>query len=277
MAGTLLAVDIGNAVVQVGLARDGRLLARWELASTPAATEDEALLALDGFRRAAREGLAAPLGDALPDEVARAAAERPADAALASVVPALTGSWAGAARRLTGQRPLVVGPGVKTGLRMGYKDPGEVGADRIADLVAARETYGAPLIVVDLGVATTVEVIDEEGAFAGGLIMPGLGLGARALAAEAARLPEVEVRAPEALVGRSTAEAMRAGIVWGEAARLDGLAALIAESLGCEPALVLSGEDAGLITGLLRHEAAVDETLALRGLVRLHALNRKPR
>lgn len=277
MAGTLLAVDIGNTVVRIGLARGGDLLARWELAANPTATEDEALLALDGFLRAAREGLAAVAEGASAEEAALAAGERPDDAVLASVVPALTSSWAGAARRLTGRRPLVVGPGVKTGLRMAYKDPGEVGADRIADLVAAREAYGAPLIAIDLGTATNIEVIDEEGAFAGGLIVPGLAMGAHALAAQAARLPEVEVRRPDELVGRSTADAMRSGIVWGEVARLDGLAAMIEESMGRTLPIVISGDGAELIASLLSHEATADATLTLRGLVLLHALNRKPR
>lgn len=281
MAHTLLVADIGNAVVRMGLARDGALTACWEVAANPAATEDEALLALEGFLRAAEAGLAqapaAPAGAGGAEEPAEAGGGRPDDAALASVVPALTPVWAGAARRLCGRRPLVVGPGVKTGLRMAYKDPGEVGADRIADVVAARADYGFPLIVVDLGTATTVEVIDGEGAFAGGLILPGVGLGARGLAARAARLPEVELRAPDALIGRSTEEAMRAGIVWGEVARLDGLADLIEGELGEGAPLVVSGEGAALIAGLLRHEATADASLGLRGLVRLHALNRRPR
>lgn len=276
MAGTLLAADVGNAAVRLGLAREGRLVACWELAADPAVTEDEALGALAGFLRAAREGLARPV-DGHDEETVRAAAETPEDAVLSSVVPALTRAWAGALARLTGRRPLVVGPGVKTGLRVGYKDPGEVGADRIADLVAAREAYGAPVMVIDLGTATNVEVIDDEGAFAGGLIVPGMALGARALAAEAARLPEVEVRRPAELIGRSTAEAMRSGIVWGEVARLDGLASMVEDELGYEVPLVLSGEGAELLAELLSHRAVADPTLTLRGLVILHGRNRRAR
>lgn len=276
MAGTLLAADVGNAAVRLGLAREGRLVACWELAADPAVTEDEALGALAGFLRAAREGLARPVDDH-DEEAVRAAAETPEDAVLSSVVPALTRAWASALTRLTGRRPLVVGPGVKTGLRVGYKDPGEVGADRIADLVAAREAYGAPVMVIDLGTATNVEVIDDEGAFAGGLIVPGMALGARALAAEAARLPEVEVRRPAELIGRSTAEAMRSGIVWGEVARLDGLASMVEDELGYEVPLVLSGEGAELLAELLSHRAVADPTLTLRGLVILHGRNRRAR
>lgn len=276
MAGTLLAADVGNAAVRLGLAREGQLVACWELAADPAVTEDEALGALAGFLRAAREGLARPV-DGHDEEAVRAAAEAPEDAVLSSVVPALTHAWASALARLTGRRPLVVGPGVKTGLRVGYKDPGEVGADRIADLVAAREAHGAPVMVIDLGTATNVEVIDDEGAFAGGLIVPGMALGARALAAEAARLPEVEVRRPAELIGRSTAEAMRSGIVWGEVARLDGLASMVEDELGYEVPLVLSGEGAELLAELLSHRAVADPTLTLRGLVILHGRNRRAR
>ncbi|MCI8469642.1 MAG: type III pantothenate kinase [Eggerthellaceae bacterium] len=286
MAETLLVVDVGNTVTQMGLAREGRLTARWEVATRTAATPDECCLAVEGFLDAAARGLAeapAPLppdaagaGDGAPGDGGEPAG-RPGDAALACVVPALTSAWEAALRRVTGRRPLVVGPGVKTGLRMGYKDPAEVGADRIADLVATREDHGAPALVVDLGTATTFEVIDADGSFAGGLIVPGAAMGARALADAAARLPQVELRAPGAVIGRSTEEAMRSGIVWGEAARIDGLADLIEAELGYALPLILSGEGAGLLAGLLRHEAAADPALTLRGLVRLHALNRRPR
>ncbi|WP_270575509.1 type III pantothenate kinase, partial [Candidatus Collinsella stercoripullorum] len=112
---------------------------------------------------------------------------------LSCVVPALTDIWRRALRSFGGARPLVVGPGLRTGVRMRYDDPSEVGPDRIADVVAARARWGAPAVVVDLGTTTNFEVVDAEGAFAGGIIAPGIALGARSLSEAAARLPAIEL------------------------------------------------------------------------------------
>lgn len=195
---------------------------------------------------------------------------------LSCVVPSLTDTWRQTLAALCDRRPLVVGPGLKTGVQMRYDDPSEVGPDRIADVVAARAAYGAPAVVVDLGTTTNFEIIDERGAFAGGIIAPGVALGARSLAAAAARLPIIELRAPTCVIGRNTRAAMQSGVVFGEVARIDGLLdAAIAEAGLADPAVIVTGEGAATIAALLRRDATVDDTLTLRGLALLWAANRK--
>lgn len=243
----VLAVDVGNTSTGLGVFVGGELVGSCELTTPERLTADEA-------RMQARQALAM-MGAALP-----------AGAILACVVPSLAGVWAEALTACCGSRALVVGPGLKTGVRMRYDDPAEVGADRVADVVAAREAYGAPVVVVDLGTTTNFEVIDESGAFAGGIIAPGAALGARSLARAAARLPMVELRAPASVIGKSTRAAMQSGIVLGEVARIDGLLDAIMAELGYEARVVVTGRDASAMAALLRREAVVDETLTLRGL-----------
>ena len=145
---TVLCVDVGNSDTNLGLFVDGELEATWKVTTTEHMTADEARMRMAG------------LFDMLERDGRRAICD---DAVIASVVPWLTDAWVTATRALTGRRPLVVGPGVKTGVKMRYNDPGELGADRVADLVAARTAYTAPFIVVDLGTTTNFEVVDEGG------------------------------------------------------------------------------------------------------------------
>lgn len=257
--GELLAVDVGNTETHLGLF-DGDALAGTSAITTPARlTADEAAMRLRLTLASLRSG-AAPEG-----------------AILSCVVPSLTDAWREALARVSASRPLVVGPGLRTGVRMRYNDPSEVGPDRVADLVAARETYGAPVVAVDLGTTTNVEVVDASGTFLGGIIAPGMRLGLQALSRAAARLPMVEVREPGRAIGRSTREAMQAGVVLGEAARIDGLLDAVAAELGCEAPIVLTGDDAPLLSGLLRHQVTVDGTLTLRGLALLWRRNGRGR
>ena len=264
----LLAVDVGNTTTRFGLFGDGvavdaEPLGTWEVTTPARMTADEA-------RLAATQALSQlSTGDAEPQH-----------AILSCVVPSLEAAWSCALAALCPSRPLVVGPGLKTGIRLSYDDPSEIGSDRIADAVAARERYGSPAIVVDLGTTTNIEVIDASGAFAGGLIAPGLALGARSLSDAAARLPMVELRAPRQVIGKSTREAMRAGVVLGEAARIDGLldmveAELAQDAADSAPAIILTGDDAAATAVILRHQVMVDDTLTLRGLAVLHRINSK--
>ncbi len=252
----VLAVDVGNTTTRLGLFCGEELAGTLELTTPERLTADEA-------RLQAGQALSA-LGAGMPD-----------DAILACVVPSLSDVWRQALAGLTQARPLVVGPGLKTGVRMRYDDPSEVGADRVADVVAARDAYGAPVLVVDLGTTTNIEVIDETGTFVGGVIAPGVALGARSLSAAAARLPMIELRAPETVIGRNTRAAMQSGVVLGEVARIDGLLDVVAGELGYEAPVVLTGDGAEAMAALLRHEARVDDTLTLRGLWGLWKANRR--
>ena len=260
--GGVLLADVGNTETRLGLSLNGELAATWA-ATTPAhLTADEAYLTLRGLL-----GLhASECGGAPP---------QPSGAIVASVVPDLTEPWARALQRACGRRALVVGPGLKTGLKMRYNDPAEIGADRIADLVAARALYGAPCVVVDWGTTTNFEAIDCDGAFLGGAIAPGLRLSVASLSQAAARLSMVEVKAPPSVIGRNTREAMQSGAVLGEAARVDGMIDLIWEELGYETPVAASGRDAAGMAVLMRHAVRVEENLTLRGLCLLYGMNAK--
>lgn len=252
----LLAVDVGNTVTKFGVfVEDGGLAGTWEVTTFERCTADEA------WAQAARaiDMLGAP---------------EPTGAILSCVVPSLAEVWRSALGKLCVTRACVVGPGLKTGVRMRYDDPSEVGSDRVADAVAARETYGAPVVVVDLGTTTNIEVVDESGAFAGGIIAPGVALGARSLTAAAARLPMIELRAPERVIGRSTRSAMQSGVVLGEAARIDGLLDAVMDELGTDAPVVITGDGAAQVAALISHDAAVDEALTLRGLHHIWLRNR---
>lgn len=259
-ARTVLAVDVGNSDTNLGLFAEGELIATWTVTTAERMTADEVRLRVAGlFELLGRDG-----GSVSCD-----------DAVVASVVPGLTESWVVAARALTGRRPLVVGPGVKTGIKMRYNDPGELGADRVADLVAARAAYEAPFIVVDLGTTTNFEVVDRDGAFVGGIIAPGLKLSAKALAEAAAQLAMIDLKAPSSVVGKSTREAMQAGLVMGQVALIDGLIDMVQRELNCEADVIATGSDAAAIAALSQRIARTDEHLTLRGLSMIHSLNRR--
>lgn len=260
----VLTVDVGNTTTRFGLfavEADGEapeLLGSCELTTQKQLTFDEARI-----------------------QISQAFALLPAHDAtgsiLSCVVPSLQDTWRRALGADGRARPLVVGPGLKSGVRMNYDDPSEIGPDRVADVVAARATYGAPTIVIDLGTTTNFEAIDDSGAFVGGIIAPGVALGARSLTQAAARLPMIELRAPKRVIGRNTRSAMQSGVVLGEVARIDGLLDAMLTELGLndEPALVITGDGASTIAALLRHQTHVDDTLTLRGLALLWTANRK--
>lgn len=279
-AAFVLAVDVGNTVTRFGLIAQGVLAASWEFATRERMTSDEARLEIVNFlsmlererTRAQAKGDDARLLDSVFSDDGRFIGS-PTDAILSSVVPDLTDIWVGALAVECGRKPFVVGPGLKTGLKMHYNDPSEVGSDRVATLVAAREAYGYPLIVVDLGTTTNFDVLDGEGAFAGGVIAPGIALSAKALAQAAARLPVIEIKVPPSTIGKSTREAMQAGVVLGEVARIDGLVDAIWAELGCSTRVVATGVQAGIVAALSQRVECADEPLALRGLGILYALN----
>lgn len=267
----VLAVDVGNTSTRFGLlavrrdpaaATSGKggwcveLVGSGMLTTPGRLTVDEARIQLRDAR------------SLMPDI-------EPEGSILSCVVPTLSDSWRAALAHAFGRRPMVVGPGLKTGVRMRYDDPSEVGADRVADIVAARATYGCPVVVIDLGTTTNFEVIDERGDFIGGVIAPGIALGARALTEAAARLPVIELHEPAYVIGRNTRAAMQSGVVFGEAARIDGLLDALMGEMGGEAKVVMTGSGAEDMVGLLAHDVTVDDTLTLRGLALLWALNRR--
>ncbi len=254
MAGGLLAIKVTNGQVDLGVFEGNQLVGRWSGSSGASLMTDEAEQMIEAFLT---------LRDI----------DTPQAAILCSVVPSATMAWEEAARNMTGSRVLVVGPGLKSGIAVRYKDPGQVGSDRVANAVAARELYGAPCIAVDFGSATNIVVVDESGSFVGGAIAPGLGASMRALNMTAAQLPGANVRVPESAIGRTTAEAVQAGVVLGEAKRLDGLVEAIWDELGYDTELVATGRYAQVVCEASNYEFTLDGILTLQGLRLISNLN----
>ncbi|MEA5075872.1 MAG: type III pantothenate kinase [Coriobacteriia bacterium] len=245
----ILAVDIGNTQTVLGLIGEEGTAAHWRISTEPMLTADEIRVRIGGLF----------LLDGLGwDDVQRVV--------ISSVVPTLTAAYEDLARRATGGEPLVVGPGIKTGLPIAYENPHEIGADRIVNAIAAVERFGAPVIVVDLGTATTLDVVDASGAYLGGSIAPGLETSAGALFSRAARLSAVDLEPPARAIGRNTRESVQAGLLMGHAALIDGLVHRTWDELGGPCTVVATGGLAGRIAPLCTTVDAVDDDLTLKGL-----------
>jgi type III pantothenate kinase len=251
----LLTVDIGNSDTVVGLFRGARLAGFWRLTSGRL-TADEAMLLLDYALGAGGGARRTPRGRGVA-----------AGAVLCSVVPRLTPAWSEALTRATGRAPLeVTAELVRELLPIRYHDPGAVGADRIANALAARELYGAPAIVVDLGTATTFDCVSADGAYQGGAISPGVGTSAEELFRRAARVPRVELRPPERALGRTTEESLRAGVLWGAAGQVDALVRRLAREMKGTPRVIATGGWAKVVAPECETVQAVDEALTLKGM-----------
>ncbi|MBQ9661670.1 MAG: type III pantothenate kinase [Oscillospiraceae bacterium] len=196
-------------------------------------------------------------------------------AIISSVVPPVTGAIREAVKRLTGVDCMVVGPGMKTGLNVRIDDPATLAADLVVGSVAAIACYGAPAIVLDLGTATTMVVVDEKGSYRGGSIMPGIKLGLQALSEGTSLLPDISVTAPKKVIGTNTVDAMRSGAVYATASMIDGMIERMEEELGYKCKVIASGGFSRTVTACCRKEIICDEDLLLKGLWVLYQKNRK--
>jgi type III pantothenate kinase len=250
MAG-LLAIDVGNTQTALGLFERGELAKRWRLATEPQRTGDELGLFLGGLiELESLEGIC-----------------------LSSTVPALIRSYEELAAQI-GAQLLVLGPGTRTGMAIRYDDPREVGPDRIANAVAARERYGAPAVVVDFGTSTNFDVVSAAGEYIGGVLAPGIEVSMNALFERAARLVKVDFVAPETAIGKTTESALRSGLVFGFAGQVDGIVTRIRAELGDESATVVAtGGLAELIVPHTQTVGEVDPFLTLEGLRLVWELN----
>jgi type III pantothenate kinase len=195
--------------------------------------------------------------------------------ALSSTVPELAPEWVEMARRYLGHEMLVVGPGVKTGMPIRTDNPRELGADRLVNAVAAWARFGSACIVVDFGTAITYDVVSAEGEYVGGIISPGLEISLEALSRRAAKLPQVELGEPRSLIGKTTADAVRSGIVYGFAGQVDGIVARLREELGADtPVIATGGLAHHLVPSFTESIDAVDDLLTLDGLRLIWELNR---
>ena len=257
----ILAIDIGNTTVALGGIKDGRVcfVAHMDTVRTRTAAEYRAEMERIFARRRNPERKVWFEG-----------------AVLTSVVPQITGALAACARHYTGKDPVIVGPDIRTGLTMGVPDPAAVGKDRIADAAYAAANYPLPVITVDLGTATTFNVVDEEKVFRGGVICPGLSTGLRALGDRCAQLPQIHLARPHHAIGTTTQECMLSGSVMGTAVLLDGMVARIEEELGSPATLVLTGGLAKYVAPLCRHPLTYDPELMMKGLALLYEMNSRP-
>ena len=197
-SGRLLAIDVGNTQTVVGLFDGETLIASWRLGSVARRTTDELAILMEGLFR---------VGGYRMSDVGRMV--------IASVVPPLGPTLEEMAKRYFGVRPLVIGPGTRTGIAIKYDNPREVGADRIVNAVAGHHLYGGPLIIVDFGTAITFDAISSEGEYLGGAIAPGLGIALEALIDRTARLPRVETAVPPSVIGKNTVHSIQSGIAHG--------------------------------------------------------------
>ena len=268
----LLAIDVGNTQTVVGLydldpsvdanqqrrAADSGLVDHWRIATNVERTADEYALVLQeflGFHGATWDD------NAIQGIV------------VCSSVPRVTGSLRRMAERYFGIPALIVEPGVRTGLPILYDNPKEVGADRIADAVAAFDLFGGPTIVVDFGTATTFEALSSKGEYLGGAIVPGIDISLDALFNRAAALRRVELVEPRSVIGRSTVESMQSGAIFGYTSLVDGMCARIADELDAEPTVVATGGLSGLIGPLSVAIDHLEPWLTLHGLRLIYEKN----
>lgn len=253
----LVVVDVGNTNTVFGVYRGDELVTDFRLSTDTERTADEyGAMLLPLFARAG-----------LDPEAASAVV-------VSSVVPPLNSTLNHLAREFFGRQPLYVEPGIKTGMPIRYDNPSEVGADRIVNAVAARELYGSPVIVVDFGTATTFDLVNAAGEYAGGIISPGILISAEALFAHASRLYRVDVKRPSELVGRNTAAAMQAGIYFGYIGLVDGILERLMREVDGVRDVVATGGQAELIASGSRYLRRTEPLLTLIGLKLIYERNR---
>ncbi len=192
---------------------------------------------------------------------------------ISSVVPSVTNRVKEAMEKITGKDVLVVGPGVKTGLKIKLDNPSQLGSDRVADSVAATNSYPCPLIIIDMGTATTVSVVDGDKNFVGGMIMPGLMVSMEALSSKTSQLPQISLDAPKKAIGRNTVDCIKSGLIYGNAAAIDGLIANIEQELGEKCTVISTGGLAKIVTPLCKREIIEDDKLLLKGLMIIYDKN----
>lgn len=254
----LLAIDIGNSNIVLGCIEGQTILHEARLATDLIKTSDQYcmdlknLLSLYEINRTMIEGVI-----------------------ISSVVPPVLNSFKTAVTKLTGIKPMVVGPGIKTGLNILMDNPAQIGSDLVVAAVAALREYPAPLIIIDMGTATTMSVINANRAYIGGCICPGVRISSEALTARTAQLPGISLEAPKRAIGKNTIDSMQSGIMLGAACMLDGMIDRMEQELG-QPATVLAtGGIARFVIPMCRRTIIFDRNLLLKGLTILYENNKK--
>ena len=252
----ILVLDTGNTNIVLGVYHNDELIQHWRMETDRHKTEDEYGMQIKALFNHA--GIEFNQIDGI---------------IISSVVPPIMFSLERMCQKYFGIKPLVVGPGVKTGLNIKYENPREVGADRIVNAVAAIEEYGPPLIVVDFGTATTYCYINEKGEYMGGAIAPGIGISTEALFSRASKLPRIELTQPDNVVGKNTVAAMQAGIVYGYVGQVEGIVSRMKAQSKREPTVIATGGMASLIAAESTIIDTIDPYLTLKGLHVIYELN----
>lgn len=252
----LLAIDIGNTNVELGVFAEDDLLYNWRLATDRRKTPDEITLTVANFFK---------MFSLSPDKVN--------GVVIASVVPPLVGAFLEMSRTYLEVEPINIQPGTQTGIRIAYENPKAVGADRIANAAAGFEKYGAPLIVVDFGTGTTLDAIAKGGIYLGGAIAPGMTISAEALFEQTAKLPRVELQKPRKAIGRTTVQSMQSGLMYGFAGQVDRLCQEFNRELEGKPKTIATGGLAPIIAPLCKSVDELDSHLTLEGLKSIYHRN----
>jgi type III pantothenate kinase len=245
----LLVVDVGNTQTHLGTYDGDVLVEHWRFATVRSSTADELGAAL--------RNLLALRGMTFADLHA---------SIVSSTVPQLRPEWQAMASRYLGHELLVVGPGLRTGMPIRYDNPREIGPDRLVNAVAGYETVGGPCVIVDFGTAVTHDVVSGDGEYLGGVIFPGIEISLDALSERAAALPKIDLIEPRTLIGKSTVDAIRSGVLFGFAAMVDGIIARLREQLGAQLRTIATGGLAPLVVPYCDAIDGVDDQLTLTGL-----------
>ena len=254
----LLAIDIGNTNLVIGCIENDRILFKARIATDRLRTSDQYGVEIKNMLEA--------YGVQVRDID---------DCIISSVVPPVFNSVKTGVMKILGKQPMVVGPGLKTGLNIHVDVPSQVGSDRIVIAVAALAEYKAPLILMDLGTATTIEVVEPENTYLGGVIIPGVKISLDALTSRAAQIPGISLDKPKQVIGKNTVDCMRSGMMYGTAAMIDGLIDRMEEELGHSATLVATGGMAQFITPLCKHNIILEKDLLLKGLNIIYKKNKK--
>ncbi len=253
----ILVIDVGNTNIVLGIYEKRELLHHWRIHTNRSSTVDEyGVLLLNLF------------------QFANVQATEIEGVIISSVVPPLQFTLEKLCTKYLKKQPLFVGPGIKTGLNIKIENPRELGADRIVNAIAAVDLYGAPLIVVDFGTATTYCYINTEGEYSGGLIAPGIGISAEALYQQAAKLPRIELTKPKQVIGKNTVASMQSGMIIGYAGQVDGIVARVREEAKVQARVIATGGFATMIAQESKEIEIVDPLLTLYGLILLYERNK---
>ncbi len=254
----ILTIDIGNSNIVLGGVREEEIVFEARLRTEVTKTSDQYCVDLKILL-----------------DVYGVSAHEIEGSIISSVVPQVLNSFQTAVKKLTGKTSLVVGPGLKTGLDIRLENPGQTGADLVVADVAALREHKPPLIVIDMGTATTMSVLDQNGAHIGGCIIPGVKISLDALTERTALLPGLQLDQPKRAIGRNTVDAMRSGIMMGTASMLDGMIERMEQELGCKTTVVATGGIAKFIVPLCKTPVIYDKDLLIKGLAALYRDNKR--